>query len=86
MYLNSSEYPCTAGSIITTSTNKQTNKQIHHGYRKLQFTMSFQALPGDNSLNISMRLARCDVYIIFEFAADWVAGNKMKVGEIEVDA
>jgi len=48
--------------------------------------MSFQALPGDNSLNISMRLARCDVYIIFEFAADWVAGNKMKVGEIEVDA
>ena len=28
MYLNSSEYPCTAGSIITTSTNKQTNKYI----------------------------------------------------------
>ena len=52
----------------------------------LQFTMGFQALPGYDGLDISMRLARCDVYIIFEFAADWVARHKMKIGEIKVDA
>ena len=84
------EYPSTGS--ITPRKAKQTRSIYIHREKKisifrvdLKFTMSLQALPGNDGLNISMGLACCDVNIVFEFAADWVARDKMKIGKVEVN-